>query len=49
MSPRMWVSLGVLAGTTIAFALTKKRDWRCGFGVGCGAAMLAQALLDSFF
>lgn len=49
MTSTLWVSLGVFAGTSLSFALAKKRDFRTGLSVGIGAAFLLLSILQRIF
>lgn len=47
MYPRTYLALGILLGTLLGFALSKKRDTRTGVSVGIGLALAGAALLSN--
>jgi len=49
MNPRTYLALGILLGTLLGCALSKKRDMRTGLSVGIGAALLGVAFLEVLF
>jgi hypothetical protein len=46
---RTYLALGVLLGTLLGYALSKKRDMRTGLSVGIGLALVGVAFLELLF